>query len=1653
MSYYNSINYLSKGRSAFLLPGLPWLSLSTALAVAAADSPIAVTGYNRAVIVERAATGGNTAEYAQAFDVANGYCFYEAGLVVDNYSGGNSFNEGLPQGGAFTSILDGLTTFQLGPYDGNNVLFMSEGSATGTLNLVAPQTYSSLSVLACSANGGAAGSLVIQFADRSSSPPIAYNAPDWYNNPGSALTHFGRLYFGNNSQFLADNPPGNDPNLYQTKIDLTSLGLSAKAITSVTFTMPGGAGTSAETDTGIFALSGTPTVAATPSSASSEAYTFTTLAGTAKTGSTDGVGTSAQFNFPDGVAVDSAGNIYVADTGNDTLRKVTPSGIVTTLAGVAGTFGYVNGIGSMARFEQLSSVAVDNKGNVYVADYSSCAIRKVTPAGVVTTLAGGNQGSQDGTGSAAQFNAPQGVAVDSAGNVFVADRDNNTIRKVTSAGVVTTLAGLAGITGSADGTGTQASFSRPAGVAVDSAGNVYVADQYNSTIRKVTRAGVVTTLAGLAGTYGSTDGTGSSARFSQPASVAVDSAGDVYVADMGNSTIRKVTPSGVVTTLAGQTENAGFADGTGTSAQFYFPQGVAVDANGNVYVADTYNSLIREITPAAQVTTVAGASTSQGSTDGTGKVASFNQPTGVAAGANGDVYVADTDNSIIRKVTSAGDVITVAGLAGSSRAADGVGTDARFDYPTGVTVDSAGNVYVSDTGNSTIRMISPAGVVSTIAGMAGSSGGTDGTNGSARFNNPWGLAVDRADNIYVADSGNNTIRKMIPAGTASWVVKTIAGIAGISGSSDDAGVKATFYGPKGVAVDGAGNVYVADSLNLTIRILQPLGSLNTTNYIVSTIAGSVGENGFQDGVGTNALFGGYAGADYGPAEVAVDSAGNLYVADSFYNQMIRKITPQITPHLTTWLVSTIGGSPGAQGSANGAGSSAEFDTPQGITVDSAGSVYVADTRNNTIRKGVFSQYTPINTASFIQPINNGALVVSLLPAEANGQWKFPWELSWRDSGEAATNLVQGEYPVEFRTEPGYLIFPLVAIANDGTTVTNLVAVIAGETTYVTNQYYLTVSTVNTNNGGSLTVNIGPSPPNGAGWRFLGDTGAFYPPDSSTNLAVGTYLIEFAPVGGFITPSSLSLQVMAGAPTVLAITYLLASAPPSGVLLPTPVPASDLSDLADYPYGFNGQLQTDVGYGSGVAVQTNVVLTAAHLIFNDQTLSYVSDAYWFFHEEAEVYTPEPLQARGWYVLSGYAATRTNDVVGGLGPDQSSPQSRNFDVAALYFESPVANGNYGGYLSSDATPNSWLTSTAEKMLVGYPVDGSQFGLTNIVNGQMYEIGPQPYALSQATDPVADQQVYTASWMLSFPGNSGGPFYVQFDGYYYPAGVYLGTLFNGVTPYASAVRAIDSNVVNLITLAATMGDSGTNNSGGGVIIIISTGVSSSHPAYLFMTLGPSAVVAAGAAWEFTGQPSKDYLSASQSVQELSSSTVVGLQFLPVSGWNLPSAQTVTLVAGDNSYTASYTVAVEWAAPSSIASGTALSSQQLNATTITSGSYVYSPPVGTVLSPGSYTLSVTFTPSDPNNYGGPSTTNVSLVVLSAAAPPVIQTAQRSGSSFTFNWSATASQTYQIQSTANLANPNWINVVSLIATNSTMSASQPIATNSQQFFRIVLVP
>jgi arabinan endo-1,5-alpha-L-arabinosidase len=348
-------------------------------------------------------------------------------------------------------------------------------------------------------------------------------------------------------------------------------GVDIAGATSATFTITN----AAATDAGNYAVAVTNAAGTAVSNSATltvqtgSGYTVSTLAGqAAASGGADGTGSAARFSSPADVAVDSAGSLYAADTYNNSIRKITSVGVVSTVA---------------TGFNHPSGVAVDGSGNLYVADTDNNSIRKITSAGVVSILATG-------------FNGPSGIAADTAGNVYVAETLSHTIRKVSSSGAVTLVAGTAGSSGSADGTGSAGSFYGPQGLALDSSGNLYVADTNNDTIRKVVvSTGAVTTVAGQAGASGNLNGTGSQARFYFPSGVAVDTAGNLFVADTDNSTIREITSSGVVSTLAGQPGTTGSADGVDSAARFNFPAGITVSSSGTIYVADTNNHTIRAL--------------------------------------------------------------------------------------------------------------------------------------------------------------------------------------------------------------------------------------------------------------------------------------------------------------------------------------------------------------------------------------------------------------------------------------------------------------------------------------------------------------------------------------------------------------------------------------------------------------------------------------------------------------------------------------------------------------------------------------------------------------------------------------------------------------------------------------------------------------------------------------------------------------------------------------------------------------------------------------------------------------------------------------------------------------------------------------------------
>ena len=571
-------------------------------------------------------------------------------------------------------------------------------------------------------------------------------------------------------------------------------------------------------------------------------------------GFSDQTGSQARFSYPNSVAVDASGTVYVADTGNNTIRKLVFSGTICTvsiLAGTVGVSGTTDGTGSAALFNNPVGIAVDASGNVYLADTGNHTIRKVSSSGQVVTLAGnpGVFGDQNGTGAGALFCGPTGIAVDASGNVYVADTGNHMIRKITSGGVVSNFAGCSSVTGFVDGTGSGALFNAPGGLALDGSGNLIVADTLNNLIRKVTPAGVVTTLAGSV-CYGSFDGVGTNATFNLPSAVAVDGAGNVYVADTYNATIRMIAPGGGVSTLSGSTCTSGFVDGAGTTAKFNFPGGIAVDASGTVYVADTCNHMIRKML-SNSVFTVAGSAPkigTQAAYIGYGFYISspygyYYGPIGIALDGSGNVYSTDTQNQLILKNGS-----PVAGKIGQLGNQDGTGSSAYFNVPTGIVMDSGTNLYVVDTQNNSIRMLSPTYVSTTICGGGGTTGSANGTGTNAQFNNPVGIALDGGTNLYVADTYNSTIRKLTGSGS-NWSATTIAGSAGVTGTTD--GSASLFAYPSGIAVDSGTNVYVADSGNATIRCLTFSGGV----WFSQTIAGTPGVTGTADGVGMAAQFG------------------------------------------------------------------------------------------------------------------------------------------------------------------------------------------------------------------------------------------------------------------------------------------------------------------------------------------------------------------------------------------------------------------------------------------------------------------------------------------------------------------------------------------------------------------------------------------------------------------------------------------------------------------------------------------------------------------------------------------------------------------------------------------------------------------------------
>jgi trimeric autotransporter adhesin len=599
-----------------------------------------------------------------------------------------------------------------------------------------------------------------------------------------------------------------------------------------------------------------------------------------------GPATSAAINGPSGIAIDSAGNLFIVDTGNNRVRKVTPAGVISTVAG-SGASGF-SGDGGLATSATLSSpadVTVDVAGSLFISDTGNNRVRKVSPIGIMSTVAGnGSSGFSGDGGSAisATLLNPIGVAVDAAGNLFIADAFNNRVRKVDTSGVISTVAGngVSGFSGDG-GSAVSAALETPESIALDVAGSLFIADKGNNRVRKVNPLGVISTAAGngVQG-YSGDGGPATSAQLMQPIDVALDAAGNLFIVDAGAEVVRKVTAGGIVSTVAGTGVQVFSGDsGPATSARLQNPTAIAVDAAGNIVFTDSGDNRVRKISPSGVISTVAGNGMRGYSGDGgLATDALLNSPgLGVALDAAGNIYFSDVGNSSVRKVTPGGVISTIAGNGIAGFDGDGgPATSSQLDVPTGIAFDKTGNLFIADTQNFRIRKVTPDGVISTVAGN-GTPGfsGEDGPAIFAALDTPSGIAIDSSGGLIIADTGNQRVRKV----DSSGVIRTVAG----NGSPDaprfsgDGGsaTLAQLQNPIGIAIDSAGDLFIGDLNNYSVRRVTPGG-------LISTVAGT-GRTGVSgDGIpATSAEL-------FGPLGVAVDTFGNLFIADGQSNR-IRKV--------------------------------------------------------------------------------------------------------------------------------------------------------------------------------------------------------------------------------------------------------------------------------------------------------------------------------------------------------------------------------------------------------------------------------------------------------------------------------------------------------------------------------------------------------------------------------------------------------------------------------------------------------------------------------------------------------------------------------------------------------------------------------------------
>jgi uncharacterized protein (TIGR03437 family) len=579
--------------------------------------------------------------------------------------------------------------------------------------------------------------------------------------------------------------------------------------------------------------------------------TITRFAGTGEAGFSGdgGPATRARLNLGSGtagIATDSSGNVYFSDRGNLRIRRVAPDGTISTFAGTGPVIPGQPGDGSPALNVAINPgfLLFDSAGALLFCDGNR--VRKVLPSGIVAPVAGLGPGGFSGDGDAAisaLLRGPNSLAQDSNGNLFIYDFGNARVRRVDRNGTITTVAGNGQLGFSGDGgpavQARLASFSN-GGIVTDPAGNLLIADSSNARVRKVTPAGLISTIAGIGSTFVGEGAPATSANIPSPSGIALDAAGNLYIADQNLNRALRVTADGIIRTLAGQGDAGSSGDGgPAILAQLNGPRKIALDAAGNIYIAELSNHKVRRISPAGVITTFAGTGASGYSGDNLPATsATLTNPFAVAADRQGNIYIADTGNGRIRKVAPDGIITTVAGNGISAYAGDGgPATQGSFRNAIALGIDSAGSLYIVDAADHRIRKVTNR-IISTVAGI-GTAGfsGDGGPATAAALRTPEGIAFDSAGNFYIADALNHRIRKVTPGG----IISTVAGV-GTQGFSGDGGppLAAQINLPFDVAIDGSGNLFIAEVANGRIRVVRSAAPSFTVAPATLSFSGTSG---------------------------------------------------------------------------------------------------------------------------------------------------------------------------------------------------------------------------------------------------------------------------------------------------------------------------------------------------------------------------------------------------------------------------------------------------------------------------------------------------------------------------------------------------------------------------------------------------------------------------------------------------------------------------------------------------------------------------------------------------------------------------------------------------------------------------------------------